>query len=120
MSNNYKDEAIKKLKDDRFEGKYKMVTDAVRDALISFCEQDEEFAQAIVQSDKGLRECIDAVLKKHGSCISDLEVYRKAVEFYFPGATVKMQLTVQVNPYENADKEEKTASVIELDLDDLI
>ena len=122
MEVNYREEAIKKLKNDGYTGNYKMVTDAVRDALITFCKQDEEFAQAVVQNDKGLRECIETVLKKHGSCISDLEVYRKAVEFYFPGATVKMQLTVQVNPYENIGKEEesKPSSVIELDLDDLI
>lgn len=117
MNNNYQKEAIKKLNNDKYKGSYVMVTDAVRDALKTFCEQDEEFAQAVVQSDKGLGECIETVLKGHGSCISDLEVYRKAVEFYFPGATVKMQLKVQVNPYE---EETRTSSVIELDLDDLI
>ena len=136
MNNNYQKEAIKKLNNDKYKGSYVMVTDAVRDALIEFCYQDEEFAQAVVQSDKGLGECIETVLKGHGSCISDLEVYRKAVEFYFPGATVSMILKIHVNPYDanpqssasslrgtpNDAKEEKSkpASVIELDLDDLI
>ncbi len=120
MNNDYKEQAIKKLNNDKYKGSYKTVTDAVRDALIEFCNQDEEFAQAVVQSDKGLGECIETVLKGHGSCISDLEVYRKAVEFYFRGATVSMILKIHVNPYDAKEEKTKPASVIELDLDDLI
>ena len=120
MEVNYKEQAIAKLNNDKHQGKYKIVTDAVRDALKTFCEQDEECAQAVVQSDKGLGECIDTVLKGHGSCVSDLEVYRKAVEFYFPGAMVSMMLKVHVNPYDVEEEKTKPASVIELDLDDLI
>ena len=117
MSNDFENEAIEKLKNHKYGGKYKEVADAVRDALIEFCRQDGEFAQAVAQSTKALSECVDSVLKDHGSCMSDLEVYRKAVGFYFPGATVKMLLKVQVNPYE---EEKEPSSVIELDLDDLI
>ncbi len=120
MNNNYQKEAIKKLNNDKYQGSYKCVADAVRDALKTFCEQDEEFAQAVVQNDKGLGECINTILKGHGNCMSDLKVYRKAVEFYFPGATVSMTLKVHVNPYDVKEEKTKPASVIELDLDDLI
>ena len=118
MEVNYKGKAIEKLNKEQYKGSYKYVAEAVQDALKVFCEQDEEFAQAVVQSDKGLSECIDRILKGHGNCISDLEVYRRAVEFYFPGATVSMTLKIHVNPYE--EEERKPSSVIDLDLDDLI
>ena len=120
MSGHYRNEAIYKLNKEQYKGAYKYVAGAVIDALKGFCEQDEEFAQAIVQSDKGLSECIDTILKGHGNCISDLEVYRRAVEFYFPGATVSMTLKVHVNPYDAKEEQTKPTSVIELDLDDLI
>ena len=120
MSGHYRNEAIYKLNKEKYKGSYKYVAGAVIDALKGFCEQDEEFAQAIVQSDKGLSECIDTILKGHGNCISDLEVYRRAVEFYFPGATVSMTLKVHVNPYDAKEEQTKPTSVIELDLDDLI
>ena len=120
MNNDYKAKAIEKLDKEQYKGAYKYVAGAVTDALKGFCEQDEEFAQAIVQSDKSLNECIDKVLKGHGNCISDLEVYRRAVEFYFPGATVSMTLKIHVNPYDVKEEESKPSSVIELDLDDLI
>ena len=118
MEVSYKENAIEKLNKEQYKGSYKYVAGAVTEALKGFCEQDEEFAQAIAQSDKGLSECIDTILKGHGNCISDLEVYRRAVEFYFPGATVSMTLKIHVNPYE--EEERKPSSVIELDLDDLI
>ena len=118
MEVSYKEKAIEKLNNEKYKGKYETVADAVREALKTFCEQDEEFAQAVVQSDKGLRECVEKILKGHGTCMSDLKVYSKAVEFYFPGATVSMTLKIHVNPYE--EEERKPSSVIELDLDDLI
>lgn len=31
-----------------------------------------------------------------GNSISDLDAYKKAVQFYFPGAEVKMQLTIDL------------------------
>ena len=120
MSNNYKEQAIKKLNNEKYKRKYETVADAVREALKTFCEQDEEFAQAVVQNDKGLSECVEKILKGHGTCMSDLKVYSKAVEFYFPGATVSMTLKVHVNPYDVKEEQTKPSSVIELDLDDLI
>ena len=37
-----------------------------------------------------------AVAKSVGGSISDLEAYQRAVRFYFPGAKVKMQLTIDL------------------------
>lgn len=37
-----------------------------------------------------------AVAKGCGSAISDLEAFRRAVRFYFPGADVKFNMTVNL------------------------
>jgi hypothetical protein len=40
----------------------------------------------------------------HGS-ISDIEAYRRAVQYYFPGAEVEMQMVIHVNPYQTTEPE---------------
>lgn len=66
-------------------------------ALKIFCEQDPEFEQAVEQSGKSFQECLDSVCKKIGSSISDLEVYTKAVKFYFSTATVHFNMTIDLS-----------------------
>ena len=74
---------------DRYAGAMK---DAVCEALDGFCRQDAEFAQAVVQGG-AFADCMKAVAKGCGSSISDLEAFRRAVRFYFPGADVKFHMT---------------------------
>ena len=69
---------------------------AVKEALLDFCRQEEEFAQAVVQGGS-FKDCMAAVGKKiKGNAISDLEAYKAAVEFYFPGATVSMKMNIDL------------------------
>ena len=68
---------------------------AVKEALLSFVEQDGEFAQAVAQGG-GFKECMDAVAKGVGNSISDLDAYRKAVQFYFPGAEIRMHMSIDL------------------------
>lgn len=77
---------------DRYAGAMK---DAVYEALDGFCRQDEEFAQAVAQGGT-FEDCMKAVAKNCGSSISDLEAFRRAVRFYFPGADVKFHMTVNL------------------------
>ena len=72
---------------------------AVRDALLEFCRQNEEFAQAVVQGGT-FPDCMAAVAKGVGSSISDLEAYRRAAAFYFDGARVNFTMTIQLEPAE--------------------
>lgn len=67
----------------------------VMDALKDFCRQEEEFAQAIVQGGS-FADCMKAVAKGVGNSISDLDAYKRAVQFYFPGAKIKMQLHIDL------------------------
>ena len=72
---------------------------AVRDALLDFCRQNEEFAQAVVQGES-FKDCMTAVAKGVVGSISDLEAYRRAVSFYFDGAKVNFSMTIQLEPSE--------------------
>ena len=71
------------------------MADAVLDAIKEFCRQEPEFAQAVVQSGS-FADCMKKVAAGVDSSISDLEAYKKAVQFYFPGAVVNMQLTIDL------------------------
>ena len=83
------DRAINRLEDECKSGKFdkygSAMKRAVKTALLDFCRQDDEFAQAVVQGGS-FTDCMAAVGKKvkNGS-ISDLDAYSAAVGFYFPG-----------------------------------
>ncbi|MCH5205680.1 MAG: hypothetical protein J1F09_01920 [Oscillospiraceae bacterium] len=104
------------------------VSPAVLDALKTFCGQNEEFSQAVVQSDKSVKDCIEHTVKSCGSSISDLEVYRRAVKFYFPGADVHFVMTVDLGDggFSNAQttqetaREEQKPQGLQLSLDELL
>ena len=68
---------------------------AVKAALLEFSRQDEEFARAIVQG-KSFDECMKAVAKGVVNSISDLDAYKKAVSFYFPGAGIQMTMKIDL------------------------
>lgn len=85
--------------------KENVVKRPVADALISFCRQQEEFAQAVVQSEKTFADCVAHVVKGCGNALSDIEAYRKAVGFWFPGAVVDMVLTIRMSEFEEPAKE---------------
>ncbi len=70
---------------------------AVKNTLLDFCRQNVEFAQAVAQGGS-FADCMSAVAKGVGSSISDLEAYKRAVEFYFPGARINMQMLIQMEP----------------------
>ena len=105
----------------RLKEEYKAVTghkesamkSAVRDALLEFCRQNEEFAQAVVQGGS-FKDCMAAVAKGVGGSISDLEAYRRAVSFYFDGAKVSFSMTIQMEPAQT----ESDLNGILLDLSD--
>ena len=98
MSN--KEKAIKRIRDESKQGKYDRYGNAVKSAVLEVLEdfigQDEEFAQAIVEKDGSFEGCVAAVVKGCGSSISDIEVYRRAVGYYFPGATVRFKMEIDL------------------------
>lgn len=121
----YIENAINKIREeyDKLKGlsQYaKVVAPYVRDELEVFCKQDKEFAQAVVQTDKKLKDCIESTVKGCKDSVSDLTVYKRAVEFYFPGATVHMTLTIDLIGSAAAPAPEtKSPSSIDLSFDEL-
>ncbi|MBR6968503.1 MAG: hypothetical protein IKH78_08215 [Ruminococcus sp.] len=71
------------------------VCDPVRDCLKDFCSQNDEFAQAVAQGGT-FKDCLSACTKGIGQSCSDLEVYKRAVQFYFKGADVHMELKIDL------------------------
>lgn len=93
-------QAMEKLYLELKEGKYDRygmaMKDAVYNALLDFCQQDEEFAQAVVQGGS-FTDCMKAVGKKvTGGVISDMEAFGEAVRFYFPGAGINVTMTIDL------------------------
>ena len=129
-----KEEAVKKLgaelndKAAKWSQKAGAVKKAVHDALVTFCGQNEEFAQAVAQSDKTLWTVCEEAVKNVGQSVSDLEVYRSAVAAYFPGAQVDCVMTVRMSEHENPSRDPERANsrtsekadVLQLDLFDLM
>lgn len=129
-------EAIKKLEAEKagvdVKNRYKSALwKLVYETLVNFCQQNPEFAQAVEQTDMTLDDCLTAVCRGIGSSISDLDVYRRAAEFYFPGCVVEMALTIRMSEYEaeggncqtpadTAEEEKLELQEIKLDLLDLI
>ncbi|MBP1581694.1 MAG: hypothetical protein J6A26_04800 [Oscillospiraceae bacterium] len=95
---NWATQAVNKLSQEKKAvagNKEKAMAEAVYRAIEDFCLQDEEFAQAVVQGGSFV-DCMKKVASGVGNSISDLDAYKKAVQFYFPGAEVKMQLTIDL------------------------
>lgn len=96
----YKAQAIKKLDEEYKAGKYDRYGRAVKapvlKALKGFIEQENEFAQAIVESKGTFSDCLAKIMEKCGSSISDLEVYKRAVQFYFAGATIDFKMEINL------------------------
>ena len=85
------DEQVKAVKGQ----KERAMAKAVAETLRSFCRQDAEFAQAVAQGGS-FADCMAAVAKGVGQSISDVDAYKKAVEFYFPGAKINFQMSIDL------------------------
>lgn len=67
----------------------------VKRVLESFCKQEPEFAQAVIQSDKSLKDCIESTVKNGGNHIDDNVVYLRAAQFYFPGIKIRFWMEIE-------------------------
>ena len=127
--NNWPTEAVQKITAEKKAvtgQKEKAMAEDVFATIRDFCLQDAEFAQAVAQGGS-FADCMKAVAKGVGNSISDIEAYRKAVQFYFPGAKVQMQLSIRLSgedkdkPKHSAEEQhpEKPAGIV-LSLDDYL
>lgn len=117
------DAAVRKITEGTKEisgGKEGAVKDAVCAALVDFCRQSEEFADAVIATGKTMKECITEIMRDVGSSISDVELYRRAVQFWLEGADVEAQLRVVLPEAKSPDVREKKKTVKILSLEELL
>ena len=100
----------------------KVVGKPVLKTLKEFCNQNEEFALAVLQTDKTIQQCVEYTVKDVNRSISDIEVYTKAVEFYFPGATIRFSMTIDLGDggFSNSEMPQEQPDNINLSLDSLL
>ena len=128
-------QAREKLEREKKDGKYDRYAAAMKEsvcsALAEFCTQDEEFARA-VRDGGSFEDCMKAVAKNCGSALSDLEAYRRAVQFYFPGADIRFRMEINLcaaveaeneireDPAPEQEPETETGKVVHLSLDSFL
>ena len=81
----------------------------VRDTLITFVTQSEEFAKAVLDSGQTLTKCIDS-LKLAGKRASDLDVYNECVKYFMPDAVVEFEMKIKL-----PKKNEHSAIILNLE-----
>ena len=74
--NNYTDSitlAVKKINPKLKLNKYAaVIAEPTAKALHGFCKQSEEFARAVVETDKTFQDCLETITKDIGRAVSDL------------------------------------------------
>ena len=56
------------------------------------------------------------MVKGVGNAISDLEVYRKAVQFYFEGADIRFEMKIDLCASVNGELEKESLAISLMDL----
>lgn len=107
-------QAVEKLRGELLAGKFNRYANIMKKdveaALEDFCRQDEEFAQAVVQGGT-FEDCMKKVATNCGNGLSDLEAFRRAVQFYFLGADIQFQMKIDLAPHDRDDEETESEVV---------
>ena len=112
----WQDKAIEKTTAERKDVKGQresIMADPVLDMIHEFCIQSEDFARAVAEGGT-FADCMTAVAKGVGNSISDVDAYKKAVQFYFPRAEIQVQMKIVT------EKKQESAKSIMLSLEDLL
>ena len=99
----------------------------IKKALTIFCEQNEEFARAVLDGGSA-NECIKSVADKIRTrkSVSDFDVYQLAVKYYFPVAVVDFVMKIRMSEYESKAEQTEQSSArmrqtaLDLSLDSLL
>lgn len=89
--------------------KAKIMAPTVAEALERFCGQNAEFREAVEQGD--FSECMKTISAGVGTSISDVEIIKRAVEYYFKGATVHFDMRIEMQGDAPVKAEKKIISL---------
>ena len=73
------------------------VSKFVASTLTHFCEQNDRFAEVVYKTTRTLSDCCAEIMDGCGNQISDIDVYRGAVQSYFPNADISFKMDIQIN-----------------------
>lgn len=108
--NEAKEKLDRELKSGSFDKYGNAMKGEVHKALLDFCRQDNEFAQAVAQGGS-FTDCMKAVGKcVKGNSISDIQAYGAAVKFYFPGAGIDVKMSI--NLCAEVEKQEESPDAV--------
>lgn len=111
-------EAKEKLTREHDAAKYdwcaKIMKDGVKKTLVQFCGQSEVFAEKVAHG-KSFEECMKAVAKNCGTGLSDVDAYKRAVNFYMPGAKIKAHLEIITGETAMPEREQPAAEPVQQD-----
>ena len=85
--------------------KEKTVSKFVASTLTHFCEKNERFAEVVYKTPRTLSDCCAEIMHGAGNQISDIDVYRAAVQSYFPNADIFFKMEIQINGDAPSDAE---------------
>jgi len=70
------------------------VSSYVHTVIQDACDQSEKFAEVVYKYKRTLADCLKEIMKNVGNAISDIDVYRRAIQFYFPNSDVSAVTTI--------------------------
>lgn len=99
----------------------RVIAEPTAKALKEFCRQEPEFEQAIEQSEKDFQSCLDHIARKCAGeeGVSDLDVFRAAVKFYFPTADIRFRMEIDLCA-ETGTAAEPHKETLSVSLDELL
>ena len=112
-------DAIRKLTEAKvktFQNKRDFLVPLLRKTLCGFVEQNEDFAAAVMAEGKSLEGCVSALQVPQGDRVSmsDFDVYRMAVQYFFPEADVEWSMKISM-----PTKKQTSAKILDLRFEDL-
>lgn len=81
------------------------VSEFVASTLTKFCEENERFAEVVYKTKRTLSNCCAEVMNGCGNAISDIDVYRGAVQSYFPNADIHFLMEITITGDEPSAEE---------------
>ena len=109
------DAELKAYKGDRYG---EIMKKKIAEVIKKFCNQNEEFAQAVVQGGS-FSDCMKAVVKQvQGNYADSDSIYPVIAGFYFPGAVVEEIIQIRMSKYEAEEQSGDSNNVLNLRLED--
>ncbi len=90
------------------------VKDETFEMLCDLCNQSEAFEKVIAESNKSLNDCLLEITKNIDKSISDIELYRRAVQFYCPDANVYFDMRIEMPNEKTAPSTAEPTNIINI------